>query len=141
MWEIKGLPGEIIALDVTEFDLKNCSRSQLIVRDAVNDTLIGTYCGDSKPGRIESHGSQMSVEFTSDGFGDGERFMVQFHRGELLFYSSRQCILGIRTLIDNLIVSNMKLCLRLKIGHCYWTLIKFNRAMLYLAQRLLAKQT
>lgn len=80
-WEIKGLPGEIIALDVQEFDVRNCNASRLEVRDRDNDTLIGSYCGNSKPGRIESHGNQMIVKFTSEGFGEGERFKVEFHRG------------------------------------------------------------
>ncbi len=81
VWEIKGLPGEIIALDIKEFDLRNCNRSKLDVKDASNGTLLGSYCGDVKPRRIISNGNQMTVEFNSDGFGEGERFRVEFQRG------------------------------------------------------------
>lgn len=84
VWEIKGIPGEIIAIDVKEFDMNNCNASRLEVRDRDNDTLIGSFCGGNKPTRIESHGSQMIVKFTSSGSKEGERFKVEFHRGVCL---------------------------------------------------------
>ncbi|XP_065055664.1 uncharacterized protein LOC135684164 isoform X6 [Rhopilema esculentum] len=80
LWEIKGMPGEIVAIDVKEFDINNCNASRLEIRDRDNDTLIGSYCGGAKPGRIESHGNQMTVKFISTGSREGERFKIEFQR-------------------------------------------------------------
>ena len=91
LWEIKGMPGEVVAIDVKEFDINNCNASRLEVRDRDNDTLIGSYCGGAKPGRIESHGNQMTVKFISTGSREGERFKVEFQRGNFLLHSANSC--------------------------------------------------
>ena len=82
-WQINGVPGEIIAIDVKEFDVNNCNASRLEVRDRDNDSLIGSFCGANKPTRLESHGNQIVVKFISTGSREGERFKVEFHRGWL----------------------------------------------------------
>eukprot|EP00794_Sanderia_malayensis_P011221 gene11221-12400_t len=81
VWEIKGLPGEVISLDIKELDLHDCNRSKFDVKDAANGSILASYCGnDSKPGHVSSHSNQMIIEFNSDGRGNGERFKVEFQR-------------------------------------------------------------
>ena len=81
IWHINGLPGEVVVIDVKEFEMNNCNASNLEIRDGDNSSLIGSYCGGKRPSRVESHGNQMIFKFTSKGSKEGERFKVEFHRG------------------------------------------------------------
>jgi len=84
-WNIHGEPGEIIVLDMKQFHLGNkdtCGKANLEVRDALNDSVIGSYCGAAHtPRKVMSHSNRMYVRYTTDGVVPGETFKVEYYRG------------------------------------------------------------
>ena len=85
VWEIEGQQGEIIALNLKEMDIngdKDCNNSRVQVRDRENSTVIGNFCGEEDDRRVESHGNHMWIKFESNGKTKGERFRIEYERGE-----------------------------------------------------------
>uniref|UniRef100_A0A7M5X7V4 Uncharacterized protein n=1 Tax=Clytia hemisphaerica TaxID=252671 RepID=A0A7M5X7V4_9CNID len=84
MWNIHGQPGEVIVLDMSQFHLGNkdtCGKANFEVRDGLNDSVIGNYCGSNTvPKIVRSHSNRMYIQYTTDGALPGEMFKVDYHR-------------------------------------------------------------
>lgn len=70
-WRIVSTPGKIISVTFSSFSIENhpnCDYDYLQIHDGPSATAhkIGTYCGDTPPGRVNSTQHRMYLWFFSD---------------------------------------------------------------------------
>jgi cubilin len=78
-WRINVSTGFKIILKFNDFRTEYCDDFvQVFDGNPVNDSLVGKFCGLSKPGKIISTSNLMTVKFFSDGSSNFRGFSADY---------------------------------------------------------------
>ncbi|XP_066929338.1 cubilin-like isoform X2 [Clytia hemisphaerica] len=77
--------GGIVIVNFKSFDIElstNCSKDYVVIQDGIQATspVLGKFCGNELPDRVNSTGHELMVTFVSDGEKNGKGFEIEYER-------------------------------------------------------------
>lgn len=81
-WHLRGLPGHYLTIHFEDFNLQSspgCAKDFVeIWENHTSGNILGRYCGNSIPSRVDTSSNVASVRFVTDGSVTASGFRLQF---------------------------------------------------------------